>query len=78
MAKTKITITIEEKYVSDLDRISRIKHANRSALIEEAIKFWEGAQIKKALKHGYQIMAREDSRAAEEYIKIAQEILSGK
>jgi metal-responsive CopG/Arc/MetJ family transcriptional regulator len=76
MAKTKITITIDEKYVSDLDRISRVKRANRSALIEQAIKFWEKEQIRNALKHGYQIMAKEDSTAAEEYIKIAQEILS--
>ena len=76
MAKAKITITIDEKYVSDLDRISRIKHANRSALIEEAIRFWEKEQIKKALKHGYQIMVKEDKKAAEQYIKIAQEILS--
>jgi metal-responsive CopG/Arc/MetJ family transcriptional regulator len=76
MAKTKITITIDEKYVSDLDRISRIKRANRSALIEEAIKLWEKEQIKHALKHGYQIMAKEDSKAASEYIKIAREILN--
>ena len=76
MAKAKITITIDEKYVSDLDRISRIKHANRSALIEEAIRFWEKEQVKNALKHGYQTMVKEDSKAAEQYIKIAQEILN--
>ena len=76
MAKAKITITIDEKYVSDLDRISRIKHTNRSALIEEAIRIWEKKQIKKALKHGYQTMVKEDKKAAEQYIKIAQEILN--
>jgi predicted transcriptional regulator len=75
MAKTKITISIDERYVITLDRIAKLKHSNRSYLIEEAIKAWETDYIQAALKRGYQLMAREDSQAAEEYIKIAQEIL---
>ena len=75
MAKTRITISIDEKYVSKLDRIAKLKHSNRSSLIEDAIKIWETEYIQAALKHGYQTMAREDSEAADEYIKIAQEIL---
>ncbi len=75
MAKTRITISIDEKYVSKLDRIAKLKDSNRSSLIEDAIKVWEAEYIQAALKHGYQTMAREDSKAADEYMKIAQEIL---
>ena len=75
MAKTKITVSIDGRYVITLDRIAKLKHSNRSNLIEEAIKVWETDYIQAALKKGYQSMAREDSQAAEEYIKIAQEIL---
>lgn len=75
MAKTKITVSIDERYVIKLDRIARLKHSNRSNLIEEAIRVWETEYIHAALKRGYQSMAREDSKVAEEYIKIAQEIL---
>jgi metal-responsive CopG/Arc/MetJ family transcriptional regulator len=75
MAKTKITISIDEGYVRKLDRIARLKHSNRSNLIEEAIRAWESEHIQAALTYGYQTMAKEDRKAAEEYIKIAQEIL---
>ncbi len=75
MAKMKITISINEKYVAKLDRIAKIKHSNRSKLIEEAIGVWESEHIERALKYGYQVMVKEDRKAAEEYIKVAQEIL---
>ncbi|OGC43886.1 hypothetical protein A2Y85_07860 [candidate division WOR-3 bacterium RBG_13_43_14] len=75
MAKTRITITLDEKYVKDLDRIARIKKINRSALVEEAILLWEKENINRALVYGYQSMVKEDSQVVEEYIKIAGEIL---
>lgn len=75
MAKTKITVSIDKKYVIKLDRVARLKHSNRSNLIEEAIRIWESEYIHAALKYGYQTMAKEDKQAAEEYIRIAQEIL---
>ena len=75
MAKTRITVTLDEKYVNDLDRIARIKKINRSALVEEAILLWEKENINRALMYGYQCMVKEDSRAVEDYIKIAREIL---
>ena len=75
MAKTKITISINEKYVARLDRIAKIKHSNRSKLIEEAIRVWQDEHIARALKYGYQVMVKEDRKAAEEYIRVAQEIL---
>ena len=75
MSKTKITISIDKKFVANLDRIAKLKRSNRSALIEEAIKAWERKYIEAALKQGYQTMAKEDCKAAEEYIRIAQEIL---
>lgn len=75
MSKTKITISIDKKFVADLDRIAKLKQSNRSILIEEAIKVWERKYIEAALKQGYQAMAKEDYEAAEEYVRIAQEIL---
>lgn len=75
MAKTKITISIDKKFVADLDRIAKLKNSNRSSLIEEAISLWERRYIEVALKEGYRSMVKEDSKTAEEYIRIAQEIL---
>ncbi len=75
MAKARITISIDEKFVADLNRIARLKNTNRSSLIEEAIRLWEQEHIEVALKYGYQNMVKEDSKAVEEYMKIAQEIL---
>ncbi len=61
--------------MADLNRIARLKNTNRSSLIGEAIRPWEQEHIEAALKYGYQTMVKEDSKAAEEYMKIAQEIL---
>jgi metal-responsive CopG/Arc/MetJ family transcriptional regulator len=75
MAKIKLTISIEEKFVAALDKIAKLKHTNRSNLIEKAIRVWEKGYIEEALRIGYQRMVKEDSKIAEEYVKIAQEIL---
>jgi len=75
MAKTKITVSIDDSYVAELDKIARLKHTNRSNLIEEAIKIWEKGQIEKELKEGYLFMAEEDKKLAEENLRIAKEIL---
>ena len=75
MAKTKITITIEQKFLRELDKIARLKHTNRSNLIEKALRVWEKEQIEAELKKGYLAMANEDKKIAEENLKIAREIL---
>lgn len=75
MPKVKITISINERYVTRLDRIAKIKNSNRSRIIEEAIDVWEKGYVELALRHGYKAMVREDTEAAEDYMRIAQEIL---
>lgn len=76
MAKTKITISIKENLLKELDDIAKLQHTNRSKLIEEAIRVWEKERIEAALKQGYQTMAKEDRKMAEEHLKATQEILN--
>lgn len=76
MGKTKITVTIDESVIKDLDRLSEQRRESRSRLVEEAVKAWRNGQMEKALIEGYQAMAQEDVATAEFHLHIARENLT--
>lgn len=76
MAKTKITISIDENFLAELDKMAKLKHIKRSSLIEEAIIVWQKEQIEAELKEGYLAMAKEDRKIAEKNLKVTREILN--
>lgn len=76
MAKTKVTISIGENFLAELDKIAKLKHIKRSNLIEEAIIVWQKEQLEGELKEGYLVMAKEDRKIAEKNLKVAREILN--
>ena len=76
MGKTKITVTIDESIIKDLDRLSEQRRESRSRLVEEAVKVWRNGQMEKELIEGYQAMAQEDVATAEAHLHIARENLT--
>ena len=76
MGKTKITVTIDESIIKDLDRLSEQRRESRSRLVEEAVKVWRNGQMEKELIEGYQAMAQEDVATAEAHLHIAREDLT--
>ncbi len=76
MGKTKITVTIDESVIKDLDRLSEQRRESRSRLVEEAVKVWRNGQMEKELIEGYQAMAQEDVATAEAHLHIARKNLT--
>ncbi|MEK7280344.1 MAG: ribbon-helix-helix protein, CopG family [Nitrospirota bacterium] len=74
-SKQKITITIDESLVSEIDRLSEEQKESRSHLIEEAIRAWRQTQLEKELVDGYLAMAKEDKERAEANLEAGVESL---
>jgi len=65
-SKTKITVSLDDGLLKELEGVSRQSRTPRSRLIEEALRFWQRSRLEQALKEGYQYMAAEDRAAAEQ------------
>ena len=65
MSKAKITVTMDETLIAELDRLSRKQKESRSRLVEEAVKSWQHRQMELELMEGYQAMGKEDAETAE-------------
>ena len=63
--KLKVTVTIDEAMVREIDRLSKQHGESRSRMIEEAIKMWRQRQLERDLIEGYRAMAQEDQEMAE-------------
>ena len=66
MSKERITLTIEEDLVKEIDRTAKILKKSRSYLVEKAIRTWKRVQIERGLKEGYLAMVEEDQATAAE------------
>jgi metal-responsive CopG/Arc/MetJ family transcriptional regulator len=75
MSKAKITVTIEEELVKEIDRTARTLKENRSCLVEEAIRTWKKVKMEQALREGYLAMAEKDLATAEENLPVGYEAL---
>jgi metal-responsive CopG/Arc/MetJ family transcriptional regulator len=75
MAKERITVTIDEGLVQDLDRAAEAQHRNRSNLVEAAIRTWKRVQLEQELIEGYRAMAEEDLKVAEANLPAGYEVL---
>jgi metal-responsive CopG/Arc/MetJ family transcriptional regulator len=73
--KLKVTITISESVVRELDRLSKEKKESRSRVIEEAIELWRQKQLERALIKGYLAMGKEDVELAESNFEAGVEVL---
>jgi len=64
-SKIKVTVSVDETLIRELARVSRQTRRPRSQLVEEALRLWRRSQLERALKEGYEAMAREDRVTAE-------------
>lgn len=64
-SKIKVTVSLDESLLKELEGVSRQSRTPRSRLIEEALRFWQHSRLEQQLKEGYQLMAAEDRATAE-------------
>jgi len=74
-SKLKVTITIDEDLVNEIDTLSKKHGESRSHLIEEAIKVWREKRLEKELIDGYTAMSKEDADTAEANLEAGIEVL---
>ena len=75
MSKAKITVTIDEELVKEIDRTAMTHKKNRSCLVEEAIRTWKKVKLERELREGYLAMAEEDLATARENLPAGYEAL---
>lgn len=73
--KLKVTITLDQAIVEEIDRLSKEQKESRSHIIEEAIKVWKQKRLEKELIDGYLAMAKEDLEIAEANLEAGMEVL---
>ena len=73
--RLKVTITMDESIIREIDRVSRKQKESRSRIMEEAMKEWKQKQIEKELIEGYRAMAHEDQEMAEANLEASVETL---
>lgn len=75
MSKAKVTLTLDETLVKELDTMASQRQENRSRLVEEAIRFWKRQKLERELVEGYQAMGKENLELAEACLPAAKEVL---
>ena len=73
--KLKVTVTIEESIVREIDRASNERGESRSRVIEKALQQWREKEMNKQLIEGYLAMAKEDVETAEADLAAGVEVL---
>jgi len=71
----KITVSVDEALVRELNGASRQKRKPRSQLVEEALQLWRRRRLEQALKEGYQAMAKEERATAERHLAAGSEVM---
>ncbi len=65
MSNERITVTLDEELVQELDRVAAALKQSRSNLLEVAVRTWKRVRLEQELIEGYRAMADEDLKAAE-------------
>jgi metal-responsive CopG/Arc/MetJ family transcriptional regulator len=74
-SKVKVTVSVDQDLIRELGKVSRQTGQPRSRLVEEALHLWRRRQLERALKEGYEAMAREDRATAESRLAAGWESL---
>jgi predicted transcriptional regulator len=64
--KARMTVSVERAVVEEVDRFCRRRKRTRSAVVAEALARWMRARQESELAAGYEAMAEENLRVAEE------------
>ncbi len=75
MSREKITVTIDEELLGDLDCAAKLQGESRSRMLERAIRAWKKSLLQQELIKGYRAMSDEDLRIAEQNLPAGYEAL---
>jgi metal-responsive CopG/Arc/MetJ family transcriptional regulator len=75
VSREKITVTIDEELLEDLDRAAKLQRESRSKVLEKAIRTWKKCLLQRELIEGYQAMSDEDLKVAEQNLHAGFEAL---
>ena len=64
--KLKVTLSLDEDLVEELERKSRETKKSRSCLVQEALRLWRRKKLQTKLAQEYQAMADENVQTAEQ------------
>ena len=64
--KLKVTLSLDEDLVETLEQISRQTKKPRSRVVQEALRAWRRKELQEKLALGYQEMADENLKVAEQ------------
>ena len=73
--KVKVTVSISEHLLEEVDDTSRECHLSRSAAFEEALRLWKKKKLEKDLREGYLAMSDENLSTSEERLPVGSEFL---
>ena len=71
--KLKVTLSLDEDLVEELERTSRETKKSRSRLVQEALELWRRKELQIKLAQGYQEMAEENLETAEQGLSVFNE-----
>ena len=73
--KQKVTVTIHESLIKEVDRLAKEKMESRSKIIEGALKIWRQKLLERDLIEGYMTMEKENVEMAEANLEASAEVL---
>ncbi|HOR42181.1 MAG TPA: hypothetical protein PK111_03325 [Atribacterota bacterium] len=76
--KKKLSITIDNKILEQVEKTAKIQNFSKSKLTEEALKLWFKKNEEKLMAKGYQEMAQESQDFIEFTLEAQREVLHEK
>ena len=73
--KSKLSITIDNKILEELEKTTKTHKFSKSQLTEEALKLWLKKHTEQLMAKGYKDMANEDQEFAKLSLKAQEEAL---
>ena len=71
--KSKLSVTIDNKILKEVEKVSNNSNFSKSQLTEEALKFWFKRNTEKLMAKGYEEMAKEDLEFSESTLAAQKE-----
>jgi len=73
--KSKLSITIDNKILKEVEKVSNDSNFSKSQLTEEALKLWFKKNNEKLMAKGYEEMAKEDQEFSESTLAAQKETI---
>lgn len=74
--KRKISLTVDESVIREIERISEKNRIAKSRIAQEAFELWLKREVERRMAEGYEDMAEEELESAENALEAQREILS--